>query len=53
MTWFIFVGDMLVMLFMTLLVVWVSVRGTGPTLDYSASIPLRDESLAPEGDTHG
>ena len=43
MTWFIFIGDMLVMLFMILLVVWVSVAATRDTIEYSAGIPLDDE----------
>lgn len=48
MAWFIFAGDMLVMLFMTALVVWVSMRSTRNLLDFSAAIPLHDED-----DTHG
>jgi len=43
MTWFIFVGDMLVMAFMILLVAWVSVRSTRERLDDAARIPLEDE----------
>ena len=43
MTWFIFVGDMLVMAFMILVVVWVSVRSTRRRLDAAARIPLEDE----------
>ncbi len=43
MTWFIFVGDMLVMAFMILLVVWVSMRSTRERLDAAARIPLEDE----------
>jgi hypothetical protein len=45
MGWFIFVGDMLVMLFMTVLVIWVGAGATRRTLDYSARIPLEDELL--------
>ena len=43
MAWFLFAGDMLVMLFMVLLVMWVSTGATRATLDYSARIPLDDE----------
>jgi cbb3-type cytochrome oxidase subunit 3 len=47
MTWVIFVGDMLVSLFMIVLVVWVSLRSTRARLDAAARIPLEDE--APRG----
>lgn len=53
MWWFLFVGDMLVMLFMTVLVVWLSVSESRPLLDYSARIPLGDEAARPEGGDHG
>ena len=43
MTWFIFAGDMLVMAFMIVVVVWVSLRATGERLDERARIPLEDE----------
>lgn len=43
MTYFIFAGDMLVMLFMTCLVVWVSLSSSKPYLDQAARIPLEDE----------
>jgi cbb3-type cytochrome oxidase subunit 3 len=43
MAWFLFIGDMLVMLFMVLLVVWVSAASSRATLDYSARIPLADD----------
>ena len=43
MTWFIFAGDMLVMAFMIVLVVWVSLRSTRERLDAAARIPLEDE----------
>lgn len=43
MGWFLFIGDMLVMLFMTVLVVWLSLRSTTQTLDYSSRIPLEDD----------
>lgn len=44
MGWFLFGGDMLVMLFMTVLVVWVSMRSTRELLDFSARIPVDEES---------
>lgn len=47
MTWFLFIGDMLVMLFMVILVVWVSASASRSTLDYSARIPLDDEYRTP------
>ena len=43
MTFFIFAGDMLVMLFMVLLVVWVFWRSSDETINASARIPLEDE----------
>ena len=43
MTWFIFAGDMLVMAFMIVVVVWVSLRSTTERLDAAARIPLEDE----------
>jgi cbb3-type cytochrome oxidase subunit 3 len=43
MTWFLFVGDMLVMLFMCLLVVWVYLKSTSESADEAARIPLQDE----------
>lgn len=43
MTWFIFIGDMLVMLFMIILVVVVSLRSTRNPLENAARIPLEDE----------
>ena len=43
MTYFIFAGDMLVMLFMVVLVVWVFWRSSEQTIDASARIPLEDE----------
>lgn len=53
MAWFLFAGDMLVMLFMTVLIVVVSMRDTATRLDYSARIPLDDDSFRPQGDDHG
>jgi cbb3-type cytochrome oxidase subunit 3 len=43
MTWFLFVGDMLVMLFMCVLVVWVFLRSTSKSTSEAARIPLEDE----------
>ena len=48
MTWFIFIGDMLVMLFMVVLVIWVSTAATRANLDYSAGIPLSDDAADAE-----
>ena len=47
MTFFIFAGDMLVMLFMVVLVVWLFWRMPDSTIDASARIPLEDEN--PDG----
>lgn len=46
MGWFLFIGDMLVMLFMVVLVVWVSTSASRATLDYSSRIPLDDDKQA-------
>ena len=43
MTYFLFAGDMLVMLFMVVLVVWVSLRSSSAHMDQAARIPLEDE----------
>ena len=43
MTYFLFAGDMLVMAFMVVLVIWVFMRSSNETLDESARIPLEDE----------
>ena len=43
MTFFIFAGDMLVMLFMVVMVVWVFWRSSDETISDAASIPLHDE----------
>ncbi|HEX9706584.1 MAG TPA: hypothetical protein VGA24_03005 [Steroidobacteraceae bacterium] len=43
MTWYIFIGDMLVMAFMIAVVIWVSLRSSRARLDASARIPLEDE----------
>lgn len=44
MAWFLFIGDMVVMLFMTVLVVWLSLRGKPSVHEFSAHIPLQDDS---------
>lgn len=44
MTYFIFIGDMLIMLFMVCLAIWVSLASSKSTLDNAARIPLNDES---------
>ena len=43
MTYFIFAGDMLVMLFMVVLVIWVFLRSSDETISDAANIPLQDE----------
>jgi len=43
MTWFIFVGDLVVMLFMVCLVIWVFMVSSDKDIDDAAMIPLRDE----------
>lgn len=43
MTYFIFAGDMLVMLFMVVLVIWVFWRSSDKTISDAAKIPLHDE----------
>jgi cbb3-type cytochrome oxidase subunit 3 len=47
MTWVIFIGDMIVSLFMIVVVVWVSLRSNRRYMDDAARIPLDDE--APRG----
>ena len=44
MTFFIFAGDMLVMLFMVVLVIWVYWKSSDRTIERSARIPLDDEA---------
>lgn len=51
MAMFIFVGDMLVMLFMVLLVVWVALKTSDEKTDQAARIPLNDEDV--DEITHG
>ena len=48
MTWFIFAGDMLVMLFMVGLVIWVFMVTPDDEIDESANIPLQDEDYEVE-----
>ena len=43
MTYFIFAGDMFVMLFMVIVAIWVFWRSPDSTIDQSARIPLEDE----------
>ncbi len=43
MTYFLFVGDMLVMAFMIGVVVWVSLRSNSKSIEDAARIPLDDE----------
>jgi cbb3-type cytochrome oxidase subunit 3 len=43
MMYFLFAGDMLVMAFMTVLVIWLYLRKDNVELDASARIPLEDE----------
>ena len=43
MTYFLFAGDMLVMAFMVVLVIWVFMKSSKETMDESARIPLEDE----------
>lgn len=43
MTYLLFAGDMLVMLFMVALAIWVFMRSSDETIDESARIPLEDE----------
>lgn len=43
MTFFIFAGDMLVMAFMMIVVVWVSLSSSRKGLEEAARIPLEDE----------
>ncbi len=43
MTYLIFIGDMLVMAFMTVLVVWISLRGRASHFEAVARLPLEDE----------
>ncbi len=61
MTWFIFAGDMAVMLFMVCLIIWVFMVSSDKDIEDSANIPLQDEEYesdlltrpANEGGAHG
>ena len=44
MTWVLFIGDMLVMAFMIVVIVWVSLRSSREHLDAASRIPLEDET---------
>ena len=44
MTWFLFAGDMLVMLFMVGLVIWMGLRSSPESNRRAARIPLEDEN---------
>ncbi|GFZ80120.1 hypothetical protein GCM10011403_24100 [Pseudohongiella nitratireducens] len=43
MTYFIFAGDMLVMLFMVVLVIWLTAFGSKEDAHETACIPLKDD----------
>ena len=43
MTFFIFIGDMLVMAFMIGLVAWISMKSSNESINKAARIPLEDE----------
>ena len=43
MIWFLFIGDMLVMLFVCALVVWFFMQSTSEAANAAARIPLEDE----------
>ena len=45
MTFFIFIGDLLVTAFMTVLVVWLLLLSSKETLDQASRIPLEDEDV--------
>ena len=50
MTWFLFLGDMLVMAFMAGLAVWALWRSSDEVIDETSRIPLDDEREASDGD---
>ncbi len=50
MTWFVFAGDMLVMLFITVLAVWLFWRSSDEAIAAAARIPLEDEGEAQDDD---
>lgn len=43
MAYFLFAGDMLVMAFMMVVVVWVSMKSSKKSIDRASRIPLDDE----------
>ncbi len=43
MAYFLFAGDMLVMAFMILVVIWVSLKSNKKSMQKAAEIPLHDE----------
>lgn len=43
MTWYIFIGDMLVTAFMIALFVWLSLKGTRAQFDAVSRLPLEDD----------
>lgn len=43
MAYFLFAGDMLVMAFMMIVVVWVSLKSSQKSMKDAANIPLQDE----------
>lgn len=43
MTWYLFIGDMLVTAFMIVLFVWLSLRSTRAQFDAVARLPLEDD----------
>jgi len=43
MAYFLFAGDMLVMAFMMIVVVWVSLKSSKKSMQKAAQIPLNDE----------
>lgn len=51
MMWFLFAGDMLVMLFMVAVAAWVFWRSPPETIAKTASIPLQDEAAAAPSET--
>lgn len=58
MTYFIFAGDMLVMAFMIVVVIWVSAFASDEQIDAVARLPLEDDDpaadpTAPETRRHG
>jgi hypothetical protein len=53
MTWFIFVGDMAIMLFMVVLVTWVFMVSPDSEIESSANIPLNDEVYGSDTNEEG